>query len=74
MRPDTELKGSLRLIRPWGHPKLLITSAEHSVSALAWAYPLLGSVDGQRGAWCFHWYVGGDSLLRRAPGACTAPP
>ena len=35
MRPDTELKGSLRLIRPWVRPQLFITSAEHSASALA---------------------------------------
>ena len=35
MTPDTELKGSTRLIRPGGRPQLFITSAEHSASALA---------------------------------------
>ena len=62
MRPDTELKGSLRLMWPWGRPQLFITSAEHSASALARAYPLLDRVDCQRGAWCFHWCVGEGSL------------
>ena len=35
MRPDTEVKVSLKLIRPCGRPQLFITSAEHSASALA---------------------------------------
>ena len=36
VRPDVELWGSLRLIRPWSRPQLFITSAEHSASTCAW--------------------------------------
>ena len=74
MRLDTKLKGSLRLMRRRGRPQLFITRAEDSTSALARALSLLGSVDFQCGGWCFQRCVGGDALLRRAPGACTALP
>ena len=73
MRQDTELWGSLRLVRSWGRPQLFITSAEHSASPCERALPLLGGVDGQHGAWCFHLCVGGGALSGRSPWGVYSP-
>ena len=57
MRPDTELKGSLRLIRPWGRPHLhghsrssavSTASAEHGASTGTWeGTPYCGDPSGR---------------------------
>ena len=74
MRPDTELKGSPRLIRPGATLNCL--SPARSI-ALPYVYghsrsSAVLTASPEHGASTWAWE--GDSLLRRAPGACTAPP